>query len=233
MRQGHGFNDFISPSRIVIGGNKTQALQVMRVLYTPLIQRGVKYIETNHVSAEIAKLASNMFLSSRVTLINETADLCEASGGYIADVTRVLVADKRIGGDYLQSGIGFGGTCLPKDGRLLMSAAQRLGVDVSASKAVYDSNQRRIRCIAGRIMNLSPKRPTIAVWGVSFKPDADSISESPAISVIHDLCARDCQMQVHEPLVDMEALRCAIPLARFFHNKMAATCQCRCFGGDE
>lgn len=223
LRQGHGFEDFMSPARIVVGGDNESALCVVRTVYASLIASGTQYIETDSVSAEIAKLASNMFLAGRVALINETADLCEAAGGNIDDVVCVIAADKRIGGDYLRASAGFGGFCLPKDGRLLAEAADANEVSMPAAGAIYISNRRRIKRIAEHIIMLAPENPVITFWGLAFKPGADSICDSPAVEmmrILHASCR--CRLQAYDSLVDIEMLRKTFPAAVFFDESVAA-----------
>ncbi|MGI9297973.1 MAG: nucleotide sugar dehydrogenase [Gammaproteobacteria bacterium] len=222
LRQGRGFEDCMSPSRIVVGADDRRARRTLREVYAPLINRGITYIETSRAAAEIAKLASNMFLASRTALINEIADLCEAAGGDIKDAARILAADRRIGGGYLRAGPGFGGPCLPKDGRLLAEAGSAAGIAMPAVKAVYDSNRRRLRCLAGRVAELSPPNPVVAVWGAAFKPGADSVCDSPAVEIMRLLDARGCRLRVCEPLADAAALQNALPAATYFCDGIAA-----------
>ena len=194
LRQGKGLFDFLSPMRVVVGADGQHEQAVMREAYAPLINRGVKYIETDIVSAEVAKLAANMFLSSRAALINEIADLCECAGGGMEKVTEVLKADRRIGESFLRAGPGFGGTCLPKDGRMLIGAARRNGVGMPAVKGVYKSNKIRPARIARRIAGMLPPHPTIAVLGFAYKPGADNICESAAVSVVEYLREHGAQI---------------------------------------
>lgn len=222
LRQGRGFEDCMSPSRIVVGADDRRARRTLRAVYAPLIARGIPYIETSRAAAEIAKLASNMFLASRAALINEIADLCEAAGGDIKDAARILAADRRIGGGYLRAGPGFGGPCLPKDGRLLSEAANAAGIVMPAAQAVYDSNRRRLRRLAARIAELSPPNPVVAVWGAAFKPGADSICDSPAVAIMRLLDARGCRLRVCELSADTAALQNALPAAAYFNDGVAA-----------
>ena len=222
LRQGHGFEDCISPPRIVVGVDELHARQLLHTLYLPLIERGREYIEISSISAEIAKLTSNTFLAGRIALINETSDLCEVAGGNIKDVARVLAADSRIGSDYLRASVGFGGSCLPKDGRLLVDAGEVAGLDMHAIKAIYLSNQQHIQRVAEQIIAQLPRNATVAIWGVAFKPEVNSICESPAVCVMQILAEYGIRLQVCDPLVDTTSLQNMLPTAMFFKESIAA-----------
>lgn len=190
LRQGFGLREFLNPSRIVVGTDNAQAAKTLRQLYAPIIKNGAEYIATTCINAEIAKLAANMFLSSRVALINELSDLCEATGACIHETIKVLATDRRIGKRYLHPSVGFGGGCLPKDGKLLLQKADALNVNMPAASAIYNSNRARAEQLAARILAQMPPRPTAAAWGVAYKQNSDDTRESAAIAVIHALCAR-------------------------------------------
>ncbi len=222
LQQGRGFADFMSPSRIIIGSDDAQALQTMRIIYTSFIEKNIPYIEMTCATAEIAKLTANMFLSSRVALINEMADLCEAAGGDIGDVIKAVSTDKRIGDKYLQAGVGFGGVCLPKDGRLLAESARQLGVKIPAIESLYQSNQNRAKKIAAQIIKMLPEKPTIAVWGFAFKPGADDILESPAVAIVRELYLAGAQINGYDPLIKAEILQKEFPKGRFYNQRETA-----------
>ena len=195
LRQGKGLYDFMNPSRIVVGAADPKSSQVLREIYKPIVAGGAEYIEISRTNAELSKLAANMFLSSRVTLINELADVCEQTGADINEVIKVISTDKRVGSQYLHPGTGFGGTCLPKDGRLLMETAQRYNIDIPTIEAIYKSNCRRAEYLAERILTLLPPSPKIAAWGITFKPETDDAKTSPAVAVIRALCVRGVRVQ--------------------------------------
>lgn len=202
LREGFGAQDCINPSRVIVGCDDDKTRGVMRRIYAPLIARGVAYLEMNSVSAEITKLTANMFLSSRIALLNETADLCAAAGGRVADVIRALALDGRIGGDYLRASVGFGGGCLPKDGRLLLEAAGRARAAMPTVAAIYDSNSARMRrladSIADAVLKTAVGAPLVAVLGVAFKPGSDSICESPSVAVMRRLAERGLAVRGHD-----------------------------------
>ena len=220
LRQGFGFVDFMSPFRIVAGADDADSASVMRAIYAPITGRnGTRYIETSRVAAETAKLAANMMLSSKVALINEISDLCEAVGGNIDEVTEVLSSDRRIGGKFLCPGTGFGGACLPKDGRLLIAAAQNSGVAVPAAESLFSSNRNRADRIARRIANMLPPDPLVAIWGLAFKPGADDICDSPAIAIARRLYARGVKINGYDGMLP-SAMRTKFPEANWFDRPL-------------
>lgn len=222
MRQGHGFADFMSPSRIVVGADDDEAAKaLLRKLYTPLIKQGYSYIETDTRSAEIAKLAANAFLSARITLINEISDFCKAAGGNFDAVQDIIAADKRIGGVYLTPGIGFGGACLPKDGRLLLNAATRHQVSLPFTRVIFSSNVQRPARIASRLLAALPPSPVIAVWGVAFKPGADGASESAAAAMVKHLSKNNARIHAYDPAL-APAARATIAAEHWFNKPLDA-----------
>lgn len=219
MRQGFGLEDFLSPWRIAVGVDDEYASGIMRAVYKPWIERGVTYIECGRAAAEIAKLASNAMLSSRVALINETSDLCETIGGNIDEVAKILSADTRIGKHFLHPGAGFGGACLPKDGRLLTDASRRLKVDMPAMESVFASNNLRLTRIAKRIAGFLAAHATIAVWGFGFKPDADDVRGSPTLQIIKLMQRSDVNIHGFDPAITSAAKKEA-PEIRWFERPL-------------
>ena len=183
LREGSAINDFMRPDRIIIGAENKKSEDIMRELYRPLYLRETPLVSTSIESAEIIKYASNSFLATKIGFINEVADLCEAVGANVQEVSKAMGIDKRIGSKFLNAGPGFGGSCFPKDVKAFISTANKLNVDLSIINSVYSSNKKRINRIANKIIENVDKKSTLTILGLSFKPNTDDIRDSTSIKL--------------------------------------------------
>ncbi|MBN1491142.1 MAG: UDP-glucose/GDP-mannose dehydrogenase family protein [Phycisphaerae bacterium] len=189
LKEGAAVNDFMRPDRVVVGVEDERTAQLMRELYEPFVRQGHPIFIMDIPSAEMVKYASNNFLATKISFINEMANLCEAYGANINRVREGMCADKRIGNQFLYPGLGFGGSCFPKDTLACIMMGQQSGVAVPLSQAVHDVNQRQRRAFYEKIERhfavaggLNGK--TLAFWGMAFKPHTDDIREAPALSLM-------------------------------------------------
>ncbi len=181
LREGEAIRDFRYPDRIVIGSNEKKVLNIMKKLYSPLINKGAKFFSTSRKGAELIKYASNAFLATKITYINELANLCEKSGVNIEDISLGIGLDNRIGSRFLRAGPAYGGSCFPKDTKGLVSAADKYKVNLSIVKSVIKSNQERTNLLTKRIHKIlgkSLKNKKISFLGVTFKPNTDDMRDS-------------------------------------------------------
>ncbi|MCR9221342.1 MAG: UDP-glucose/GDP-mannose dehydrogenase family protein [Alphaproteobacteria bacterium] len=202
LREGAAVGDFTRPDRIVVGTRSERAADVMRQLYKPLTDQGYPLLVTDPESAELIKYAANAFLATKITFINEIADLCEKAGADVEQVAHGLGLDTRIGPRFLKPGPGYGGSCFPKDTLEFVSTARGYGAPSRIVEAVVAANDARKQSVAGRVEaavggDLAGKR--IAVLGVTFKAETDDMRESPALTVIPDLQARGAQIAAYDP----------------------------------
>lgn len=202
LREGAAINDFMRPDRVVIGSRDEEAISIMRDLYRPLYLIKTPVIITSLEAAELTKYAANAFLATKISFINEIANLCDLIGCDVHDVARAMGMDHRIGGKFLHPGPGFGGSCFPKDTRALAATARGLNADSCIVDAVIKVNARqRIRMIPkieGLIGDLKGK--TIAVLGLAFKPETDDIRDAPAIDIIRGLIERGASVRAFDPV---------------------------------
>ncbi|MEN9306925.1 MAG: hypothetical protein RL173_857 [Fibrobacterota bacterium] len=210
LKEGNAIEDFMSPDRVVIGTDDEAARKVMAELYDPFMRTGRRIFFMDPRSAEMAKYAANAFLATKVTFMNEMANLCDAMGADVDLVRRAIGSDNRIGSAFLFPGIGYGGSCFPKD----VAAIRKMGLDAGYSLRVLDSvdtvnkDQKRIlveRVIARFGQDLTGRR--FAVWGLSFKPKTDDMREAPSLTIIEALLARGAKVAAHDPEAMKEALR--------------------------
>jgi UDPglucose 6-dehydrogenase len=199
LREGQAVFDFMRPNRIVIGAEDREAAEAVGALYEGL-HRPVVY--TSNRAAEMIKYASNAFLCTKVSFINELAALCEEIGVDVRQVSDALGMDPRIGSSYLEAGLGWGGSCLPKDIGGLIWSANRLGVHTPVLTSAVKINKRQIRLVVARLESLigDLAGKTIAVWGLAFKPNCDDIRESPALALIRLLQQYGCRVRAYDPL---------------------------------
>jgi UDPglucose 6-dehydrogenase len=195
LREGSAIADFMRPDRVVIGAESERARAVLRQLYRPLYLIETPMLFTDIATAELIKYAANAFLATKITFINEIADLCEQVGADVQEVSRGIGLDNRIGGKFLHAGPGFGGSCFPKDTSALLKTAQDYGVPLRIVETVSAVNEQRKRAMARKVVTAldgSVRGKTIAVLGLTFKPNTDDTRDSPAIPLItalHDLGA--------------------------------------------
>ena len=202
LRQGAAVTDFLDPERIVVGTDTDIAAEAMRHVYLPLLQTGTRAVFTTLESAELIKYAANAFLATKISFINEMADLCEASGALIADVARGIGFDSRIGPAFLRPGPGFGGSCLPKDTAGLLHTTRQHEVESRLLAAVLDVNHHRIGALADRIersIGRSLDGASLALLGLTFKADTDDLRESPALYLARELVARGADVRAFDP----------------------------------
>jgi UDPglucose 6-dehydrogenase len=204
LREGHAVHDSLHPDRLVFGVERDQDDQVLRDVYARMIHAGVPVVRTDLATAELAKVSANVMLAARISLVNLLAEVCEASGADVGDLTRILGLDARIGPDFLAPGVGYGGGCLPKDTRAFVARAAELGVTESAAllREVDAINMRqRARTIdrAARILGGHLDARRVAVLGAAFKAGSDDVRDSPALDVAETLQARGARVRVHDP----------------------------------
>ncbi|MEQ9490812.1 MAG: UDP-glucose/GDP-mannose dehydrogenase family protein [Alphaproteobacteria bacterium] len=202
LREGAAIEDFMHPDRVVVGADSERARRVMRDLYAPMLDKGIPILITGIESAEIIKYATNAFLATKVTFINELADLCDKVGGNIDQVARGLGLDDRIGPKFLRAGPGYGGSCFPKDTLALVKTAATVGAPIRIVETVVARNDQRKRDMAERIARAvggSVSGLTIGILGLTFKPDTDDMRDSPAIDIVRELEAKGATLQVYDP----------------------------------
>ena len=209
LREGQAVFDFMRPARIVVGADERETAELVGALYAKL-RRPVIYTSTR--AAEMIKYASNAFLCTKVSFINELAALCEEIGVDVVDVSQALGMDPRVGSSYLDAGLGWGGSCLPKDIGGLIWFASRMGVRTPVLSAAVKINKRQVRLAAARLESLigDLNGKTIAVWGLAFKANCDDVRESPALALIRQLGDYGCQVRAYDP-VAMDASARLLP----------------------
>jgi len=202
LREGAAINDFMRPDRVVIGTTSEKARKVMGRLYRPLNLLETPIQFTSRETAELTKYATNAFLATKITFINQIADLCEKLGADIGDVARGLGLDGRIGNKFLHPGPGYGGSCFPKDTLALVRTAQEAGAPVSIVENVVASNNQRKLDMAQKVINAldgEPKGKTVAVLGLTFKPNTDDMRESPALDIVPALMKAGITVRAYDP----------------------------------
>ena len=202
LREGSAISDFMRPDRVVLGTESAQARATLQAIYEPLGLAPSKFLFTGLESAELIKYAANAFLATKLSYINEIADLCESVGANIKDVAAGIGLDQRIGPKFLQAGPGFGGSCFPKDTRALLSTARDAGVTLKVVTAVSGVNEERKAAMASRIIAAhggSLDGKTVAVLGMTFKPNTDDMREAPSLSIVPALQAAGATVRGHDP----------------------------------
>jgi UDPglucose 6-dehydrogenase len=202
LREGSAIQDFMRPDRVVIGTESEHARTVLRALYRPLYLLETPVVFTTIETAEMIKYAANAFLATKITFINEVADLCEAVGADVQDVARGIGLDGRIGRKFLHAGPGFGGSCFPKDCEALVRTAEEIGSPLTMVERVLEINNARKRGMADRITAAcggSVTGKTIAVLGLTFKPNTDDMRESPSLSILPPLAEAGATIRAFDP----------------------------------
>ncbi|WP_264050599.1 UDP-glucose dehydrogenase family protein [Methylobacterium flocculans] len=202
LREGAAIDDFKRPDRILIGTQDERATEVMRLLYSPLYLNRAPILTTSRRTAELTKYAANAFLATKVTFINEIASLCEEVGADVQDVALGMGLDNRIGGKFLHAGPGYGGSCFPKDTLALVKTAQEAGTPVRVVETVLAVNDQRKRAMARKVITAcggSVRGKTIAILGLTFKPDTDDMRDAPSLSIIAGLQDAGARICAYDP----------------------------------
>jgi len=202
LREGAAISDFMRPDRVVIGTSSERAKEVMKQVYRPLYLIETPIMFTERTTAELIKYAGNTFLATKITFINEIADLCEKVGADVQDVAKGIGLDGRIGSKFLHAGPGYGGSCFPKDTLALVRTAQDVGSPLRIVEAVVDVNEKRKKSMAGRIIRAcggSLEGKTVAVLGVTFKPSTDDMRDSPSLDILPALQRDGALIRAYDP----------------------------------
>lgn len=217
LREGSAIEDFMRPNRVVIGANSQQAIAIMKDLYKPLYLIETPFVITNIETAELIKYASNSFLATKISFINEIANLCEKVGADVHVVAKGMGLDQRIGPKFLHPGPGYGGSCLPKDTSALLKMAEEHGVELGIVKAVIEVNERQRRLMVEKIKNNlggNLRGKTLAVLGLSFKPNTDDVRDAPSISIIERLISYGAKIKAFDP-VAMNEVKKTFPKIKY------------------
>lgn len=212
LREGSAVGDTLNPDRIVVGINKDPwAKELLDALYEPLTRTGKPMVHMTRESAELVKYASNGFLATKISFVNMLSELCEVSQANIQDVTRGMGLDDRIGSRFLQAGIGFGGSCFPKDVKALMAMSNEYKVPLPIINAVHDINVHQRERFFTKITTSLPSNATVAIWGLSFKPKTDDMRDAPSLDLIAPLLNAGHTVNVYDPVAMQNAKKHWLP----------------------
>lgn len=216
LKEGTAVVDFLRPERIIIGTDSERSKEILAKLYHPFILNGHPVIFMSIPSAELTKYAANAMLALRISFMNEMAQLCEKIGANIHDIRKGIGSDSRIGNKFLYAGIGYGGSCFPKDVRALIKTGEQYGVNLKLVKATHEVNENQKLLLYNKIMtyfNNNIQNKVFAIWGLSFKPNTDDIREAPALKIIDKLLENNAVVRAYDP-VAMENVR------KYYGNKI-------------
>jgi UDPglucose 6-dehydrogenase len=202
LREGEAIRDFSNPDRVIIGTDSTKANKLLKSLYMPIIKKNSRYFNTSRRGAELIKYASNAFLATKISFINELANLSEKAGVDIKDISMGMGLDQRIGDRFLRAGPAYGGSCFPKDTRALIDTAKKFKTDLSIVKSVVSSNDRRKLLLTkkvDKILNGNVKNKIITFLGVTFKPNTDDMREASSIPMIRYLNMKNSKVRYYDP----------------------------------
>ncbi|MEK6615159.1 MAG: UDP-glucose/GDP-mannose dehydrogenase family protein [Bacteroidota bacterium] len=202
LREGFAVDDFMKPDRVVVGASSERAKKVMEDLYKPFVRQGNLILFMDEKSSELTKYAANSFLATKISFMNEIANLCEKVGADVDKVRMGIGSDDRIGKRFLFAGIGYGGSCFPKDVQALAKSSENNNYDFKILKSVMEVNKRQREFFLERIINHfknNLKGKKIALWGLAFKPDTDDIRESPALYLMEELVSAGAKMSAYDP----------------------------------
>lgn len=228
LRQGSAIEDFMRPNRVVIGTKSPQAIAIMKDLYRPLYLIETPFLITDIETAELIKYASNSFLATKISFINELAMLCEKVGADVNTVAKGMGLDGRIGSKFLHAGPGYGGSCLPKDTQALLQIAMEHNLNLEILQAVIKANENQLKWVIEKIKNAlkEVKGKSIAILGLSFKPNTDDLRGSPSIPLIKDLLQSGSSVRAYDPAA-MNSLKAIMPEVAFCRDAYEA-----CEGAD-
>ena len=202
LREGEAIRDFTFPDRIVVGTNNIKSNRILKTLYSPLISKGAQYLNTSRRAAELIKYASNAFLATKITFINEIANLCEKTNIDVEDISIGMGLDKRIGGRFLRAGPAYGGSCFPKDTKAIINTADKFKTNLSVIKSVIKSNENRSNLLLSRVNKLLKNRiknKKICFLGVTFKANTDDMRDSSSLIMIPSLSKKGAIIRYYDP----------------------------------
>jgi UDPglucose 6-dehydrogenase len=201
LKQGAAVDDFLRPDRVVIGADDPRGAEIMKELYSPFTRTGAPIMVMDCASAELCKYAANAMLATRISFMNEVARVCELYGANVDEVRRAVASDRRIGAAFLFPGVGYGGSCFPKDVKAILRFSRDKGYDFRILGAVEDVNKQQKSLLVEKMQRHfgSLQGKTIAVWGLAFKPRTDDMREAPAITIIRTLLAQGVKVQAYDP----------------------------------
>jgi len=202
LREGEAIRDFIYPDRVIVGTNSKKANRILRSLYLPIIKKTSRFFSTSRRGAELIKYASNAFLATKISFINEIANLCEKTDVDIKDISMGMGSDQRIGDRFLRAGPAYGGSCFPKDTRALIDTGKKFKTDLSIVKSVVNSNDKRRNLLTKKvekILNGNLKNKIVTFLGVTFKPNTDDMREASSIPMIKYLNKKKCKIKYYDP----------------------------------
>ena len=226
LKEGAAIKDFMSPDRVVVGVESEKAQELMSKLYRPFLLNNFRVIFTDIPSAEMIKYAANSMLATRISFMNDIANLCELIGADVNMVRKGIGSDSRIGNKFLYPGCGYGGSCFPKDVKALIKTAKQHGYDMKVLNAVESVNDIQKEILYKKLKqhfdgNLNDR--TIAIWGLSFKPETDDMREAPALVLINALLKENCKIKVYDPIAMNECRRKLGSVVEYCENKYQAT----------
>ena len=202
LREGEAIRDFVYPDRVVVGTKSKRSRKILKTLYSPLVSKGAKFIETSRRAAELVKYASNAFLATKITFINEISNLCEKLDVNIEDISIGMGLDKRIGSRFLRAGPAYGGSCFPKDTKAIINTAENHKINLSLIKSVVKSNDSRNSILISKInkiLNNKLKKKKITFLGVTFKANTDDMRDSPSLEMIPALIRNGALVNYYDP----------------------------------
>ena len=210
LKEGAAIKDFMSPDRVVVGVESEKARSIMERLYKPFMMNNYRLIFTDVPSAEMIKYAANSMLATRISFMNDIANLCELVGADVNMVRKGIGADSRIGNKFLYSGCGYGGSCFPKDVKALIKTAEKKGYSMRVLQAVEEVNENQKSVLFEKLMkqfNGDLQGKTVALWGLAFKPETDDMREAPALVLIDKLLKAGCKVRAYDPAAVQECKR--------------------------
>jgi UDPglucose 6-dehydrogenase len=231
LREGSAIEDFMRPNRVVLGTEDEASAAILTDLYRPLYLLETPIVVTEIVTAEVIKYASNAFLATKISFINEMADLCEVVGADVHIVAKGMGLDKRIGPKFLHPGPGYGGSCFPKDTRAVAQLARDHDVDLRVVDAVIDCNEKRIETMMSKIrlaVSGTLEDQVVALLGLTFKPNTDDLRESPAVAILQGLLTSGSEVRVFDPAGMTDVFRAEHPEVRFCSDEYDAAAGADC-----
>lgn len=227
LKEGDAINDFMKPDRVIIGVDNVRVAEIIKELYNPFVRNNHPILTMDIRSAEMTKYAANCMLASRISFMNEIANICEHLGADIAQVRLGIGTDSRIGLSFLYPGVGYGGSCFPKDVQALIKISEEHGVDSNILKSIEDVNAAQKKVLIKKILKHFDgelKDKVIAIWGLAFKPNTDDMREAPSIVIINELIRLGAICNVYDPVANEEAKRifCDYDNVFYFDNQYDA-----------